>query len=192
MSTRCCIAIAIAVAVGLIACREAEQLPNPFTDASFVITGEDGGTIGQPCRQHAPACLDNGVAVAETDGGCVCRAPCQPSQAVPRCTGWEVCAALSQSLPDGGSRTLDAGVCLPAGAPNADCSPEQCAELLVCARLLGRDGGDTCRWPCDWTEDAGVEDATGRDLNAIPTPYTCPPGQDCFRMNSDGGACFLP
>ena len=177
--------IAIAAVVGLVACRDVEELPRPMAT-----TDEDAGSYGQPCRYRAPYCLQNGVAISEADGGCTCWPPCAPSQPVPRCTGWEVCTPLKQKLGDGGAVMLDAGACLPAGAPNAPCSPSPCDEILACARLDGRDGGNTCRYQCNWAEDAGIEDSARRD--AIPTTAHCPPGQRCFRMPGDGGVCFVP
>ena len=192
MSIRWCIAVACLAC--LVACREAQDLPNPFTDGGVHNGPEDAGpipdgAIGAPCP--TAGCHPALVAVAEADGGCTCRYPCAPSRPLPRCIGWEVCAQLRQQLTDGGSQLLDAGVCLPAGAPNTGCSPAPCAEMLVCARLAGReDAGNTCRYACSWDEDGGIEDAAGRD--AIPASHHCPPAQDCFRMTNDGGACFLP
>jgi len=190
MSIRWC--IAVAAVASLVACREAEELPNPFKGG--VIHGSEDagpvpdGAVGAPCP--TTGCHPALVPVSEGDGGCTCRWPCAPAHALPRCVGWEVCAQLRQQLNDGGSALLDAGVCLPAGAPNATCSPTPCAELLVCARLAGRDGGNSCRYPCIWSEDAGIEDASGRDAN--PAANHCPVSQGCYRMNNDGGACFVP
>lgn len=177
----------------LVGCREAEDLPNPFTDGGIGIDAGDAGPIpdgavGAPCP--ANGCHPALTEVAEADGGCVCRRPCAPAEPPPRCDGWEICAQLRQVLGDGGSQALDAGVCLPAAAPEEACSPTPCAETLVCARIAQRDAGNTCRYPCAPHEDAGIEDASGADL--IPLPGFCPAGQRCFDMSGDAGACFLP
>ncbi|MFH1811194.1 MAG: hypothetical protein ABIJ09_20820 [Pseudomonadota bacterium] len=188
---------ALAATLGLVvllaACREAGDLPNPFTDAGIYDAGGDAGpvpdgAIGAPCPTNG--CHPSLSEVLEADGGCVCRRPCQPAQPVPRCVDWEICAQLRQVLPDGGSRAIDAGVCLPAAAPDETCSPTPCAEMLLCARIAQRDAGNTCRYPCRPSADAAVEDADGVD--ARPLSGTCPAGQRCFAMPGDAGACFLP
>lgn len=172
-------------ALTLVACREAEDLPNPFTDAGAPLFSNDAGPIpdgavGGPCPCH-PSLTE----VQAADGGCVCRMPCEPAQPVPRCDGWEVCAQLRS-----GSALIDAGVCLPAAAPNSACSPTPCAETLLCASLSGRDAGNTCRYHCDWTGDAAVAGGSG---TAPAQPGECPSGQRCYNMNNiDGGACFNP
>ncbi len=176
--------------VALVGCREAEDLPNPFTDAGIAGPVLDAGpvpdgAIGSPCPCH-PALTE----VMEADGGCVCRRACAPAEPVPRCVGWEICAQLRQTLADGGSLLIDAGVCLPGGGPDDPCSPQPCGETLMCARIAQQDAGNTCRYTCTPSADAAVEDATGAD--ATPQAGFCPTGQRCFAMPNDGGACFVP
>ena len=182
--------LTIAMLASLLACREAEDLPNPYTDGGILLSSEDAGPIPDGAVGSACPCHP---ALTEVQEGavCVCRRPCAPGASIPRCVGWEICAQLRQTLGDGGSRLLDAGVCLSAGGPNATCSPEPCGEILRCARISQQDAGNTCRYSCAVTGDASVEDATGSD--ATPATGTCPPGQRCYGMGgTDGGACFVP
>ncbi|MFH1807628.1 MAG: hypothetical protein ABIJ09_02695 [Pseudomonadota bacterium] len=161
-------------------------------DDSGVVLQDGGpvpdGAIGAPCPPTG--CHPDLTALALADGGCECRRPCEPSQPVPRCVGWELCVQLRQLLDDGGSQFIDAGVCLPAAAPDEGCSPAPCSENLVCARIAQRDAGNTCRYSCNPTGDASVRDALGAD--AIPVPGSCPPAQTCYEMAVNVGACFVP
>lgn len=170
----------------------AEDGPLPDSAGRERVAADAGpvpdGAVGGPCPPEG--CHPDLYAVAIADGGCICYLPCAPAAPPPRCEGWTICAALRQQLPDGGSFVLDAGVCLPAGAPDEPCAPAPCAELLECAHLATQDAGNTCRYTCSPALDAGVADAAAADM--IPLPGACPPGQRCFTMGGETGACFPP
>lgn len=179
------VALSLALSLALVcltACREAEVLPKPFTDAGFVAADSgpmpDGGAGPCPSNGCHPSLYED-----RYDGGqCFCREYCLPSGAIPRCQGWFHCAGLLRPDPqsDSGFSPLDSGICRPGAGPGEACSPSPCADLLWCVN-------QACRWRCDPTEDAGIEDAVGAEL--IPLPNECPAGQGCHDLH-DAGVCL--